>query len=160
MAPWYAYRLVAPAILAALLAGPAVAEEAVMVTLDQAKVMRIAAPAGTIIIGNPSIADATLQDSQTLVITGRAYGSTNLIILDEEGEPVTDTQVVVQAPDRTVTVYRGPLRTSFSCTPTCQPTVVPGDVPEFFGTIQSQNAAHAGAATGQAASASANAPAN
>lgn len=151
-------RLV-PIAVAVLLsvATPSSAEESqdsVNVLLDQATVMRIAAPAATIIIGNPAIADATMQDQQTLVITGRTYGTTNLIILDVEGEPITSTQIVVEGPTlNRVTVYRGVNRFSYSCTGGCEATVVPGDANDFFGNIQSQAAARAGAASGQAAQA-------
>lgn len=142
------------AVLAA--ASPVRAEEAVLVTLDQAKVIRIAAPAATIIIGNPAIADATLQDAQTLVLTGRAYGTTNMIVLDAEGEPIADSQIEVQAPDRRlVTVHRGPERSSYSCVPVCQPTLVPGDRDDHFGRISSQTASRSGSATGQAGTTSA-----
>lgn len=136
------------------LSSAAMAAEPVVVTLDQAKVVRIAAPAGTIIIGNPAIADATLQDAQTLVITGRSYGSTNMIVLDADGEPISDTIVSVQGPSANmVTVFRGAARSTFSCVPECQPAAVPGDADIFFGGIQSQTAARNGAATGQAATA-------
>lgn len=138
------------AFLAAALAAPAAADT-ILVTLDQARIVRLAAPAGTIVIGNPSIADATLQDNQTLVITGRSYGATNLLILDDAGQPIADDQLKVQAPTDTVTVYRGAQRVSLSCLPTCQPTVVPGDSTDAFTAIQSQSAARAGSATGQAA---------
>lgn len=140
--------LTAAIVGTALFAGAAAAEQLV-VTLDQAKIMRVAAPAGTIIIGNPAIADAILQDAQTLVITGRAYGSTNLLVLDSDGEPIADNQLIVQAPTDTVTVYRGPARASLSCAPLCQPTMVPGDSGEAFSTIQSQTASRAGTASGQ-----------
>ncbi len=153
-------RLLALAAVVAgttFLPGLAVADP-ITVTLDQARILRVAAPAGTIIIGNPSIADATLQDAQTLVITGRAYGSTNLLVLDAEGEPIADDQLVVQAPTDTVTVYRGASRASMSCFPLCQPTMVPGDSAEAFGTIQSQTASRAGSAAGQSGSAQAVAP--
>jgi hypothetical protein len=158
MAPWYASRFVLGTALV-LAAAPALADERVVVTLDQAKIMRIAAPAGTIIIGNPSIADATLQDSQTLVITGRGYGSTNLIILDEAGEPVADTQVVVQAPVDTVTVYRSRFRFTYSCPTNCSPALAPGDDETFFSGINSQHALHNETGSGQASSTS-DTPAN
>lgn len=134
--------------------GAGEAGDEIRVILDQAKVMRIAAPAATIIIGNPAIADATMQDQQTLVITGRTYGTTNLIILDGEGEPITDTQIVVEGPTlNRVTVYRGVNRFSYSCGGACEAAVVPGDANDFFGNIQSQAGARAGVASGQAAQA-------
>ena len=148
------FRMRLLATVLTLMAGTAGAhaDESVLVTLDQAKVIRIAAPASTIIIGNPAIADATLQDAQTLVITGRAYGTTNMIILDSEGEPIADNQISVQAPvERQVTLHKGVERYSLSCAPVCQPATVPGDSTTFFDGITAQTNARSGTATGQAA---------
>ncbi len=137
-----------------VVAGPAAAleGESFVVTQDQAKLLRIAAPAATVIIGNPAIADATMQDSQTLVITGRSSGTTNLIILDEAGEPVAEKLISVQGPvENNISVYKGTTRFSFNCSPNCQPNVVPGDNPEFFGNITAQNSTRTGVAAGNAA---------
>ncbi|WP_181701411.1 pilus assembly protein N-terminal domain-containing protein [Chthonobacter albigriseus] len=126
-------------------------KESVTIVMDQAKIMRIAAPASTIIIGNPAIADATMQDAQTLVITGRTYGTTNMIILDSEGETIADANLVVEGPtENRVTVYRATNRFSYSCASSCEASVVPGDAADFFGNIQSQAGARSGAASGQA----------
>lgn len=157
-------RLVRSALLAAVLAGPIVialmagpgrAADLVKVELDQAKIYRLAAPASTIVIGNPAIADATLQDSQTLIVTGRAYGQTNLIVLDEQGETITDVQLaVLAASENFVTIYKGAKRQSLSCLPECQPAAVPGDDSEHFGNILSQVSQHNGVGTGSPTTAS------
>jgi Flp pilus assembly secretin CpaC len=108
-------------------------EEPLFVTVDHARVMQISRPAETVIIGNPSIADAVIRDSQTLVITGRSYGTTNLIVLDSEGQPIADELLTVQAAeDFLVTMYVGQKRATYSCTPACQPTIAVGDDLEVF----------------------------
>lgn len=135
--------------LSALIPTAGHAEDLVKVELDQARIYRLAAPASTIIIGNPAIADATLQDAQTLIITGRAYGQTNLIVLDDQGETITDTQLaVLAASENLVTVYKGVERQSLSCLPDCQPAAVPGDAPIYFGGILGQTSQHNGAGSG------------
>lgn len=103
--------------------------EKVIVTVDQAKVFRISRPAATIIIGNPSIVDATIEDEQTLVLTGRSFGVTNLIILDEKGDAVIDQAVVVRGSEtNTVRIYRGGSnRETLACSPVCESTVTIGD---------------------------------
>ncbi len=147
-------RLVRSAVCLGLLAtalAPAVghAGETVKVELDQARIYRLAAPASTIIIGNPSIADATLQDSQTLIITGRSYGQTNLIVLDDQGETITDAQLaVLAASENLVTVYKGAQRLSLSCLPECQPALVPGDASSHFNGISNQNSKYGGSGSG------------
>ena len=47
--------------------------------------MRLPTGVATIVIGNPLIADASLQPGGLLVITGKGYGSTNLLALDRSG---------------------------------------------------------------------------
>jgi Flp pilus assembly secretin CpaC len=127
-------RSIAALTLGLLMAGPALAEtsEPISVTVNMARILRISAPAATVIIGNPGVADITIQDPQTLVLTGRSFGQTNLIVLDAAGNPVADTIVsVVQGQSDLVTVYLGTARTTMSCEPVCQPTITLGDDGQF-----------------------------
>ena len=114
--------------------------EKVIVTVDQAKVFRISRPAATIIIGNPSIVDATIEDEQTLVLTGRSFGVTNLIILDENGDAVIDQAVVVRGSEtNTVRIYRGGNnRETLACAPVCESTVTIGDNAGTFASASEQ----------------------
>lgn len=129
-------RTFATLVTAALLAAPHVAladtNEPISVKVNMARILRISAPAATVIIGNPGVADVTIQDPQTLVLTGKSYGTTNLIILDSAGNPVADTMVsVVQPTGDTITVYNGQARTTLSCNPICQQTITLGDDQNF-----------------------------
>lgn len=102
------------------------------VNVNMARILRINAAAATVIIGNPGIADVTIQDPQTLILTGKSYGQTNLIVLDSAGNPIADTLIeVVQMQAGVMTVYQGQLRTSLACAPTCQSVVMMGDDPDF-----------------------------
>ncbi|WDR06775.1 pilus assembly protein N-terminal domain-containing protein [Devosia rhodophyticola] len=103
------------------------------VNANMARVLRINAPAATVIVGNPAVADVTIQDPQTLILTGKSYGQTNLIVLDAIGNPIADTLIeVVQKQAGTMTVYQGQQRSSLSCAPVCQPTIMLGDDPSFL----------------------------
>jgi Flp pilus assembly secretin CpaC len=125
-------------------AAPAAADD-IEVIVDRAKVFRIAQPADVVIIGNPAIADATIQDSQTLIITGRSYGTTNLIVLDASGAVVADEIIAVGAQDEgVVTVYRRDLRESFACNPTCSPMLAVGDSKAWFDSVNEQIQAQIG----------------
>lgn len=106
----------------------------VSVKVNMARILRIDAPASTVIIGNPGVADVTIQDPQTLVLTGKSYGQTNLIILDDRGNPIADTLIqVTQDMADVVTVYVGAKRQSYSCEPVCQSIIMMGDDPAFTG---------------------------
>ncbi len=125
--------------VAAFAATAAAADEPISVIVDRAKVLHISQPADVVIIGNPAIADATIQDSQTLIITGRSYGTTNLIVLDKEGQSIADKIVTVEpSNDQVVTVYRRALRQTLSCTPECSPILSLGDTPSVFESANSQ----------------------
>ncbi len=140
--------------LALCLAAPASAEGTVSVIVDRAKVFHIEGEAGTIIIGNPSIADVVINDPTTLIITGKSYGTTNLVILDDQGQPIIDEVIVVQPPEGgMVTVHRSGNRYSYNCSPTCQPTLSMGDHEEFFKTTGDQATQHSTLATAASESA-------
>lgn len=136
--------------LVSVLATPvaALAESApVTVKVNMARILRINAPASTVIIGNPGIADAAIQDPQTLVLTGKSYGQTNLIVLDAQGNPIADTMIqVVQDQAGLVTVYLGERRTSLACEPVCQPIIMVGDDKAFIDDTIGAASAVAGAA--------------
>jgi Flp pilus assembly secretin CpaC len=127
--------LLAFALAALMLAPVAVradTSEPISVKVNMARILRISAPAATVIIGNPIVADVTIQDPQTLVLTGKSYGETNLIVLDSLGNPIADTTIsVVQGEADILTVYMGTARTSLSCKPVCQPTITLGDDGDF-----------------------------
>lgn len=112
---------------------PAAAQSgAISVNVNMARVLRINSPAATVIIGNPGVADVTIQDPQTLILTGKSFGQTNLIVLDSAGNPVADTLIeVIQTTASVVTVYNGLSRTTLACEPVCQPTVSLGDDTAF-----------------------------
>lgn len=117
------------AVLMTALTGAAIAEETgVHVMTDRAKVFRIDAPADTVIVGNPAIADVTMYDRQTVVVTGKLYGTTNLVILDKDGEPIIDEVITVGAvTGDVVTVQRKLARSTYSCSPACEPVLRVGD---------------------------------
>ena len=88
------------------------------VVMNQAKIVKLARPADTIVIGNPPIADASVQDSTTVVLTGKGFGVTNLVILDETGAPIVDEQVTVsRSTASSVRIYRRSVVQTLSCTP-------------------------------------------
>lgn len=115
------------------------AKQPVIVTVDRAKVFRVSSPASTVIIGNPSIADATVEDDVTLVLTGRSFGVTNLIVLDRQGQPIVDETVVVRGhEENTVRIYRREERETLACAPVCEPTLTIGDNARTFEFAQEQ----------------------
>jgi Flp pilus assembly secretin CpaC len=81
-----ARRLIVAAALgigAASTGGFAQTAEVIDITIDFAKILKIDRQPETIVIGNPGIADTTVGDEETLILTGKAAGTTNLIVFDK-----------------------------------------------------------------------------
>lgn len=100
------------------------AEEAagiMRVYMNQARILKLDRPVSKVIIGNAQVADATVADPQTIVLTGRAFGATNLVLLDAEGNAIADERVLVSIDEgNTVRVFRQTDRAVLSCTPNCE----------------------------------------
>lgn len=105
----FGLRLIAIGIMSwpvAAIAEPAA--DAIAVNVDQAKLVKLPTRVATIVVGNPLIADVTLQTGGIVVVTGKGYGATNFIAMDRGGEVLVDRVIQVEGPtDRLVTVYRG-----------------------------------------------------
>src|SRR5882724_11384959 len=143
-------RSLAIAILlvpASAFAAPVPTGGPIAVNMDQSKLIRLPERAATIVIGNPLVADITLQPGGIIIVTGKSYGATNFVLLDR-------IILVESAADPIVTVYRGIERESYSCMPICQPRITLGDSERFFKSTLDQ----AGVLSGQAAGAAASKP--
>ncbi|WP_162003000.1 pilus assembly protein N-terminal domain-containing protein [Microvirga tunisiensis] len=117
----------------------------VSVATDQALVVRAPGGLKTLILGNPAIADVNAQKHGILVVTGKTYGVTNLVLVGDEGKILGEALIQVQAPKYgIVSVQRGMEKESYSCTPKCNPTVVLGDSQQYFSETSQQSTARAG----------------
>jgi len=127
----------------------------IAVNIDQAKLIRLPDRAATIVIGNPLVADITLQPGSIIIVTGKSYGATNFVAMDRNGEVLLERIILVEsAADPIVTVYKGIERESYSCMPVCQPRITLGDSERFLKATLDQ----AGSLSGQAAGAAAAKP--
>jgi hypothetical protein len=107
--------------------------ETIVVFLDQSRLMQLPDRAANVIVGNPLIADLSVQPGGLTVITGKSYGITNFIVTDRMGAVLMEKNVEVSGlGDRTVVVYRGADRETYSCTPMCSRRLTLGDHPEYF----------------------------
>src|SRR5690242_4244985 len=102
MAYFLARRLAAPGRALACALGIAVcglpapvSAADIDVILDEAKLIKLPERVATIVIGNPLIADITVQAGGLMVVTGKGYGRTNLIALDRAGAVLLEKTVEV-----------------------------------------------------------------
>jgi len=125
--------------------------DAIAVNVDQAKLVKLPARVSTIVVGNPLIADVSLQNGGIVVVTGKGYGATNFIAMDRSGEVLVDRVIQVEGPsDRLITVYRGAERESYSCMPVCQRRVTLGDSDTYFKSALDQSGTLSGQASNSA----------
>jgi Flp pilus assembly secretin CpaC len=135
---------------AAALAAPSA--DAILVNVDQAKLVKLPSRVATIVVGNPLIADVTLQNGGIIVVTGKGYGATNFIAMDRAGDILVDRIIQVEGPtDQLVTIYRGVERESYSCMPICQRRVTLGDGESYFKATIDQAGSLSNQASGAAA---------
>ncbi|MCF6369236.1 pilus assembly protein N-terminal domain-containing protein [Rhizobium halophilum] len=91
------------------------------VFMNHARVLRLDRPVSKVIVGNSNVADATVADPTTIVLTGRSFGTTNLVLLDSDGNAIADERVLVSIDEgNTVRVFRQTNRLILSCTPNCE----------------------------------------
>jgi hypothetical protein len=116
-----------------------------------AKIARLPAGATTFIVGNPMIADVTmLKNNNSMVITGKGFGQTNLIAIDAAGSVLEEKQVRVLPAKTVLVLQNGNSRISYACNPECMPAVQLGDDDKTFteagGQISTRNSYAAGGA--------------
>lgn len=141
-------------------AKPASKPVTLAVKLDLVSIVKIPLDTATIVVGNPIIADTTVQSNGVMVITGKGYGVTNILTLDQSGATLQEFVVEVSASDKkTLTVQRGFERETWSCAPNCQKTLTLGDSSTFFSEVNGQIGARNGISQSSASgSASASPP--
>src|SRR5258707_453895 len=131
--------------------------DTIAVNVDQAKLVKLPERVATIVVGNPLIADVTMQPGGIIIVTGKGYGATNVLAMDRRGEVLVDRVIQVEGPtDQVVTIYRGVDRESYSCMPICQRRVTLGDGEGFFKSTMDQ----AGSLSSQASGAASSKPGN
>lgn len=129
--------LATASLLIALLPAGGAAAQDLIVKYDQSQLMRLPRPVSEIIVGNPTIADVTVQSGDLLVVTGKTFGITNVIALDADRNVIKDQRVIVAREDaRMINLQKGGKRESYNCaTTSCNPSLVVGDEPGYFDAV-------------------------
>ena len=94
--------------LAAFAAVAAAAQaESISVSADQVERVHLRGAAADVVIGNPAIADVTMIDNRTLVITGKSHGVTSLVVFDGQRRVLFEGPVSVGVSGGHVAMVRG-----------------------------------------------------
>lgn len=143
-------KFLAALALSLALAPVAAAADPFTVKVDQTVTLKISAAANSVVLGNATVVDVAVHDARTLLITGKAFGSTNLTVLDRGGNTIYTNQIIVGGEnDNGITIIRGQGTYSYSCSDKCRATPMVGDAPEHFSGVMSTVTGKAAAAKGE-----------
>jgi Flp pilus assembly secretin CpaC len=108
--------------LAAVTAGPALAQT-LSVNANQAVRISLASPAKDVAVGNAEIADVVVMDERNILVVGKSFGTTNVVVIDRAGRMILDRKVVVTGGESgQVSLYKGPNASQYACSPRCELT--------------------------------------
>jgi hypothetical protein len=141
--------IAASAFALLLVATAAKAEvQTISIGVDQSQILQLPAMPGAIVIGNPAIADVSIQ-GQKLFVHGRSFGQTSLTILDLQGNQMASFNLVGSLiQDDLVTLYRATDRYTLSCSGTCNPYIQVGDEAKHFLDLSTQTTTKLNLASG------------
>jgi Flp pilus assembly secretin CpaC len=105
-------RVLVAVFLILPIGAPSHAAELIVVQLDRTRLIKLPLRTATVVIGDPLIADLSIQPGGLAVITGKGYGATNVIVLDRDGAVLSEQTIEVKESGAPiVVVYRGAART-------------------------------------------------
>ena len=103
-------------IVAPALAGPLTVEA------NKTVPVRLKGAAASVVLGNREIADVAVHDEHLVFVTGKNFGTTNLMVFDRAGNQIYASDVVVTANTSSlVTVNRSGDNSTYACSPSCRP---------------------------------------
>ena len=120
------------------LSGAALAQH-LSVEASKAVPVRINGTASSIVIGNKNIADVAVHSDNLIFVTGKSFGTTNLLVYDRSGREIYNTEIMVTTNSTNlVTINRAGLNRTYDCAPVCRSTLGLGDDPAYFETLMQQ----------------------
>lgn len=148
-------RAITAGISASILAfgGMAFAGTPLTVQIDHSQLIALQSDPGTIIVGNPSIADVSVNGKQ-MFVHGHAFGDTNLMIFDISGNKIADYDLSVgNSSSNQVTLFlgsatNGTVRYTYSCAPSCEAAMMVGDPSSYLNKVVGDNRAKTDYASG------------
>jgi len=125
--------------LATMAVAQTAAAQQFTVEAHKTKQLNLRGQAATIVIGDPRVADIAIHDENLIFITGRTFGTTNLLIYNADGKSIFNGDVVVTTnTSNFLSINRAGQTNSYDCTPRCRSIISIGDDPNYFGTVVQQ----------------------
>lgn len=103
------------------------------------KPLRLETEATSIVVGNPNVADVAVHNGKLIFISGKAFGTTNLMIFDKAGNTIYSSDIVVTTNTANlVTVNRAGNNFTYDCAPACRSGLSVGDDQNHYQNTRSQ----------------------
>ncbi|MFN4023437.1 MAG: pilus assembly protein N-terminal domain-containing protein [Hyphomonas sp.] len=133
--------LLKSALLTAAGLALAAAAQAQQLSVETSKSVpiRLSGQASSIVIGNKNVADVAVHNENLIFVTGKSFGTTNLLVYDRAGREIYNTEVMVTInSSNLVTVNRAGMSQTYDCTPACRSALSFGDDPDYFDRLMQQ----------------------
>ena len=105
----------------------------VVVEANKSTALKIKGEAASIVIGNPRIADVAVHNANLIFVTGKLFGTTNLLIYSQDGRKLYSGDIIVTTnTSNFLSVNRAGQNNTYECAPRCRPVLAIGDDQTFF----------------------------
>lgn len=126
--------------LAAFLCLTSANAEPIVIETSKSTSLKLSEAASSVVIGNPRVADVAVHDANLIFITGRTFGTTNLLVFSEDGSQLYSGDVVVTTNSTNLlNVSRAGATNTYDCAPTCRSVLSLGDELVYFDTLIGQS---------------------
>lgn len=131
-------KTLALALVTALAAGTAAAGK-LSVEANTTIPVRLNGAAASVVLGNKNIADVAVHDEHLIFVTGKTYGTTNLLVFNKAGQQIYAAELAVSSKTANqVTVNRSGQNFTYNCAPNCRDVLAPGDEDTYFEKVSKQ----------------------
>jgi Flp pilus assembly secretin CpaC len=92
------------------------------VGLNEVRRIPLAGAAANVVVSDAKIADVSMFDAHSVIVTGRGYGVTGLLVADRAGHILLDSRVIVSPDDQGHVTYFGgdSVVSEYTCGSHCQ----------------------------------------
>ena len=93
------HRIMGLVLIAVAIFAPPAARAAdthqIHVQMSSGEIIELPRPAANVFVADPTIADVQVPAGKSIIVFGKKPGSTTLFALDQDGKPITKTQIIV-----------------------------------------------------------------
>jgi len=102
-------------------AGSAYAAAPITVGLNESHRVMLHGTAANVFVADPAVADVSMIDAHSVIVIGKGYGVTQVLVTDHAGHALLDSPIAVLGSDAgRVTVYRGQEAQDYHCSSRCE----------------------------------------